>query len=796
MKTAVFSVRCYWQYGPHTEDRKLNAEDAFPLAIGDRFSQNIITPLNRPRIPDLRMFPMPLAARKIVCLAALALAVAPTAPVSAATPIDYNRDIRPILSESCFKCHGPGTQKGGLRLDLGDRALQKKVILAGKPDESPLLSRVMAADDERMPPRTASDRLAPEKIAKLRAWIEQGARYAPHWSFIKPEAKTVPPIAGRDWPKNPIDYFILAKLEAAGLKPSPPADKATLIRRLSLDLIGLLPTPKEVEDFVRDDSEGAYEKLADRLLASPHYGERHGRQWLDMARYADSNGFTFDHQRTIWPYRDWVIDAFNRDMPFDQFTIEQLAGDLLPHPTQDQLIATGFQRNTPLNEEGGTDPEQFRAERTVDRTNTIGTVWLGLTVGCTQCHDHKFDPISQKEYYSLYAFFDSTSEPVLKMATPEQEKHLAELNAKLAEAKRIEETDPKKPSAKAQKLRSEIKNYESMIKSSLIVHDYPRTTYVHLRGDFLSKGDVVAPATPAVLPSLKAAANTPNRLDLARWLVSAENPLTPRVAVNRMWQHYFGRGLVETENDFGTQGRLPTHPELLDWLAAEFVRSGWSTKTMHRLIVTSAAYRQASTARSELAEKDPNNLLLGRQNRLRVEAEIVRDAALCASGLLCDKIGGPGVYPPQPKELFSFTQASKGWPESRGEDRYRRGMYTFIWRQSQHPLLTTFDGADAQTACTRRNRSNTPLQALHLANDPVFVELAEGLGKRILKEGPVNDAGRIDFAFELCFSRKPLTSERDRVLRYRNSLEASTPEKAWMMVARVLLNLDEFIVRE
>jgi len=468
---------------------------------------------------------------------------------------------------------------------------------------------------------------------------------------------------------------------------------------------------------------------------------------------------------------------------------------LLPKPTQDQLIATGFQRNTPLNEEGGTDPEQFRAERTVDRTNTVGGVWLGLTVGCTQCHDHKFDPISQKEYYSLYAFFDSTSEPVLKMATPEQEKHLAELNAKLAEAKQGE-TDPKKPSPQSQKLRNEIKKFESEIKSTLIVHEYPRTTYVHLRGDFLSKGDVVTPGTPAVLPSLHSAAKTANRLDLARWLVSPENPLTPRVAVNRMWQHYFGRGLVGTENDFGTQGNLPTHPDLLDWLAVEFLRSGWSMKAMHRLIVTSATYRQSSTARSELTEKDPNNLLLGRQNRLRVEAEIVRDAALCASGLLCDKIGGPGVYPPQPKELFSFTQASKAWPESRSEDRFRRGMYTYIWRQSQHPLLTTFDGADAQTACTRRNRSNTPLQALHLANDPVFVELAEGLGKRIIKEGPADEAGRIDFAFEVCFSRKPSTSERDRLLRYRDSLRSSAPEKVWMMVARVLLNLDEFIVRE
>jgi len=723
---------------------------------------------------------------------------------SATEPVDFNRDIRPILSNSCFKCHGPGTQKGNLRLDSSERARAKKVIVPGKPTDSHLMQRVTAPDGERMPPAGAADRLSADQIAKLKTWIEQGGEYTPHWSFVKPVAAKLPTVTDQAWPKNAIDSFVLARLEKAGLKPSPEADRSTLIRRLSLDLLGVLPDPKEVDDFLNDTATDAYEKLVDRLLTSPHFGERQARHWLDMARYADSNGYTTDGARTIWPYRDWVIDAINRDVPFNKFTIEQLAGDLLPKASQEQLVATGFQRNTPTNGEGGTDAEQFRVERTVDRTNTMGAVWLGLTVGCCQCHDHKYDPLSQKEYYRFYAFFNTTSEPVLKLSTPEQDKTLAELNAKLEAAKK-EKTDAKAPSPKVVELQKEIRDFElNKIESTLIVREAARTTNIHLRGDFLQKGEVVTAGTPAALPPFKADGATPNRLDLARWLVSAENPLTPRVVVNRIWQQYFGKGLVETENDFGMQGKLPTHPDLLDHLAVEFVRNGWGVKKMHKYIVMSAAYRQTSQMRnSEFGVRnekqqalDPNNLLLWRQNRLRVEAEIIRDSALSAAGLLNRKIGGPGFYPAQPKEIFSFTQASKPWPESQGADRYRRGMYTFIWRQSQHPLLTTFDAADAQTACTRRNRSNTPLQALHLANDPVFVEIADALGKRIVKEGPTEDAGRVEYAFQLCFSRKPTTNETERLVAYRQSVKDGSPEKAWMLVARVLLNLDEFITRE
>jgi mono/diheme cytochrome c family protein len=730
-----------------------------------------------------------------LCLPLALALLAPTA-APAAEKVDFARDIRPILSNHCFKCHGPAVQKSKLRLDDRAAAIKKGAITPGKVADSALIQRVCEPSDEdgRMPPPEAGERLSPEQIAKLKAWIEQGAEYPPHWAFVRPANVTPPSVRHKEWARNPIDAFVLARLEAAKLAPSPEADKATLIRRVTLDLTGLLPTPKEVEDFLKDDSPGAYEKVVDRLLASQHYGERQARHWLDLARYADSNGYTIDGPRNIWPYRDWVINALNTNMPFDRFTIEQLAGDLLPNATLQQKIATGFHRNTSFNEEGGTDPEQFRVERTVDRTNTTGAVWLGLTVGCAQCHDHKFDPFGQKDYYRLYAFFDSCDEPTLPLGgTPELEAKIAELQAKAAEFRLVGKD------AEVKKTEAEIKKVSGQIPTTLVMRERPtpRQTHVQIRGDFLRKGDPVTPGFPAVLDAAKKQPEQRvTRLDLAKWLVSPDNPLTPRVVVNREWQKFFGRGLVETENDFGMQGSPPTHPELLDWLAAEFVRQKWSFKKLHKLIVTSATYRQTSALRKDLAEKDPRNLLLGRQPRLRLEAEVIRDAALSASGLLNPKVGGPGVFPPQPKEVFSFTQSQRTWKESTGADRFRRGMYTYIWRQSQHPLLTTFDAADAQTPCTRRNRTNTPLQALHLANDPVFVELADGLGKRVEKDGPSDDAGKVAFAFRVCFAREPSAEESRRVLAYYESQKKANPKTAWAAVARVLMNLDEFITRE
>ena len=722
-------------------------------------------------------------------------------PGSSKQTIDFNRDVRPILSEHCYKCHGPGTQKAGVRLDARTFAMKNDVVVPGNPDASELLARITANEDEdRMPPPEAGRRLSPQEITTLRAWISRGAEYARHWAFTpakRPPVPNVNPLA-----PNPIDAFIRQRLEAAQLAPSPEAEPATLIRRVSLDLTGLLPTPAEVDAFIHDTSPQAYEKLVDRLLASPHYGERQARHWLDLARYADSNGYTIDGARSIWPYRDWVIQAFNSDLPFDQFTIQQLAGDLLPEASKEHLIATGFHRNTSYNEEGGTDREQFRVERTVDRTNTTGAVWLGLTIGCAQCHDHKYDPISQKEYYSLYAFFNSCDEPVYPVGgRPDLDKKLNDLDAVREELRRAEKKQ------ELANIEAEMKKLRGQLPSTLIVREMktPRPTHVQIRGEFLRLGDRVVPGFPASLLSEQSAATPQNRLDLARWLVSPDNPLTARVTVNREWQKFFGVGLVETENDFGMQGSLPTHPELLDWLAVEFRESGWSFKKLHKQIVMSATYRQSSSMRNaETAAKgakpqsiDPTNKLLWRQNRLRVEAEIIRDAALSASGLLTPTIGGPGVYPPLPAEVFAFTQNKKPWPEEKGPNRYRRGMYTYIWRQSQHHLLTTFDAPDAQTSCTRRNRSNTPLQALHLANDPAFLEFYEGLGKRLEKEGAMmDDAGKVDLAYKLCFCRQPTDSERERVLAFLEQQRKQDPKTAWTQVARVLMNLDEFVTRE
>jgi hypothetical protein len=736
---------------------------------------------------------------------ALAILLAPGA-VSAAEKVDFARDIRPILANNCYKCHGPAVQKGKLRLDQHDSATRKGAIVPGKPAESEMLSRVLLpdADEQRMPPRESGERLTRDQAAKLRLWIEQGAEYPPHWSFVPPVRPAVPQTSVSSGCNNPIDAFIRARLVKEGLKASPEADRSTLIRRVTLDLTGLLPTPKEVEDYLEDASPNPYEKVVDRLLASPHYGERQARHWLDLARYADSNGYTIDGPRSIWPYRDWVIEALNADMPFDQFTIEQLAGDLLPNATLSQKVATGFHRNTSFNEEGGTDPEQFRVERTVDRANTTGAVWLGLTVGCAQCHDHKYDPISQKDYYRLYAFFDSCDEPTLPVGgKPELERTIAALQFMANDLQRVGNAEGMKI------VYAEIKRVQGKIPITLVLRERPspRQTHIQVRGDFLRKGELVQPTFPTALTASPPAAKKLGRLDLARWLVSRENPLTARVLVNREWQKFFGRGIVETENDFGLQGSFPTHPDLLDWLAVEMMEptpaaglggSGraWSLKRLHKLIVMSATYRQSSAARPDLLEKDPRNLLLARQTRLRLEAEAIRDVSLAASGLLEPAIGGQGVYPPQPREVFLFTQSNHPWPESKGKDRYRRGMYTYIWRQSQHPLLTTFDASDAQTACTRRNRSNTPLQALHLANDPVFLELADGLGKRIEREGPADDAGKITRAFRICFARDPGSRELERLRGYLETKRKTDSRDAWVAVARVLMNLDEFITRE
>ncbi|HWA98978.1 MAG TPA: DUF1553 domain-containing protein [Pirellulales bacterium] len=800
--------------------------------------------------------------------------------------VDYTRDVRPILDRHCHKCHGPDEQNADLRLDtaaaikIGGNA--GPAIVPGKAAESLLIDAVTVAENaSAMPPE--GDRLSKAEAAILRRWIDQGAR-APadervasaaarktsdHWAF-QPIARDVQPPRLRDpWIRNPIDAFVLAKLSEAKLKPSSEADRAVLCRRVYLDLVGLPPSPEEVAEFLDDHSEGAYEALVDRLLASPHYGERWGRHWLDLARYADSNGYTIDGARSIWKYRDWVIDALNRDLPFDRFTIEQLAGDMLPKATTDQMVATGFHRNTQLNQEGGIDPEQYRVEAVVDRVSTTGSVFLGLTVGCARCHDHKYDPLSQREFYQLFAVFNGADEPSLPLPTTQQSKEEPALLAEIKEVEsriadvdnasgvRQQEWEAKlkheiaslaesnatpaavgvlqtfaavldKPEAKRtaaekkllldefhkqdrdripltemlEELQARQKQLKANVTTTLVMRERktPRETFVHVRGDFLRHGAKVEPGTPAVLPPLGIAEGKPaTRLDFARWLVDRRNPLTARVTVNRIWQQYFGQGIVATDNDFGTQGDRPTHPELLDWLAGRFIDDGWSMKAVHRLIVMSATYRQSSHGRADLRAKDPYNKLLGRQARLRLEAEIIRDSALAASGLLCETIGGPGVYPPQPGGIYRFTQRDKFWKESTGDDRYRRTMYTYFWRTSPHPLLTTFDAPDAAVTCTRRPRSNTPLQALTLANDRGLMELAAGLAQRVLRELPDDDdRARLDQAFRLCLVRSPTSGEVDDLAKFLQQQRATgnDDETAWAAVARVLINLDEFVTRE
>jgi mono/diheme cytochrome c family protein len=714
---------------------------------------------------------------------AIALGVIMAGSGAAAEPVDFNRDIRPLLASKCYACHGPDEdkRKADLRLDTRAGAMRDlggySAVVPGKPEASELWQRVLTKDkDEVMPPPGAPKQLTANDRELLRRWIGEGAEYQEHWSF-KPIASVPPPaLKDADGARNGIDYFIRHALEQRGLAPSPEAEREVLIRRLSLDLTGLPPTPEEVAAFVMDEEVGAYERVVDELLASPHFGERWGRHWLDMARYADSDGFLGDNVRpNAWIFRDWVIEAINRDLPFDQFTIEQLAGDLLPEPSLSQLTATGFHRNAARNTEAGVDKEEARFQNIADRVNTTGRVWLGLTVGCAQCHTHKYDPITIRDYYAFYAFFNNTEDR--------------------AEAK-----------TKAQTL-AEVKGAR-------------RETYVHLAGSYTRHGPTVVPASLSALPPMPARTEgEATRLDLARWIVSPGNPLTSRVAVNQVWSKLFGIGIVSTPDDFGATGDAPSHPELLDWLATGFMRDGWSRKNLIRLIVTSSTYRQSSVHRADLAEIDPLNRLVGRQQRLRLDAEILRDAFLKTSGLLTERVGGPSIRPPLPGDVFDVGRSVK-WEVSEGADRYRRGLYILTLRSVLYPMLTTFDAPDASEACVRRERSNTPLQALTLMNDPVFVEAAQALARRVIRETPPDTEGRLRRLFQLCLTREPQQREIERLRAFyhgqkervtaggeealkvlgtipASSSPADTIETATLVaVGRLLMNLDEFINRD
>ena len=1018
-----------------------------------------------------------------------AMAVVMSAAAASAAGPDFAREVRPVLSNRCFKCHGPDedNQEAGLRLDLREAAIAEldsgtRAIVPGHPDDSEAIARITSTDpDLVMPPPHTKVSLTDHEKRILTEWIAAGAEYAPHWAFVKPEKPAVPTVtsAPPGWEDNPIDAFVLARVTKEHLAPSPAADRATLCRRVYLDLVGLPPSPAELDAFLADQSPDAYERLVDRLLASPRYGERWARRWLDLARYADTNGYEKDRPREIWPYRDWVIRAINDDMPFDQFTIRQIAGDLLPNATVDDIIATGFHRNTMLNEEGGIDPLEFRYLAMVDRVGTTGTTWLGLTTACAQCHTHKFDPITHTDYFGLMALLNNADEPewlipgeeldarraaitkkideawkalpaqwplpaapgaeqvagsgepavaamgdeskrafllaerfdtwnreesqravrwdvmrptvmktnmphlvlrddgsilgsgdvtksdvyeitlpgatkpvrairlevlpdpslpahgpglcayegpkgdfflsefevqvggerlaiaaatdsfsgspfagkqkgsaaaaidgemssgwstngeqgrphaaVFQLAEPVQagepltvtmrfERHfacslgcfrLAVTDAEAAEARghtaeeelvlltpadgrtledrelvfrRFLASGPElaEPIKQIRGLETSLLNGTKTLVLKERPADNPRKTFRHHRGEFTQPKEEVAPAAPAFLPQLPADAPA-DRLALAKWLVSPDNPLTARVTVNRQWQAFFGRGFVPSLEDFGYQSETPSHPELLDWLAITLMDDlGWSMKKLHRLIVTSATYRQASPVTGDLVDRDPGNVLLARGPRVRLEAEVIRDSLLKAAGLLSEKMYGPGVRPPQPDGVTEVAYGAPKWPVSGGEDRYRRSVYIYQKRTAPFAMTTTFDGPTGEACVPRREVSNSALQALTLLNDPMFVEIAQALGRTALAAGS-DDTARLRDLGRRVLSRDFAAEEQAALAAYlaeqRQRLAAGeidakqlaggdspdvAEQAAWMLVARAVMNLDEAIVK-
>jgi hypothetical protein len=786
--------------------------------------------------------------------------------------VDFAREVRPILADFCFRCHGPDAKQrqANVRLDVRDEATRESKskhtpIVPGKPDASELVRRVFADDDDVMPPRETGQTLTSAQKQTLRRWIAEGAKYQTHWAFVaptRPDLKSQ--ISNRRFQNtnNPIDRFVFARLEAAGLRPSPEADRVTLLRRVTLDLTGLPPSVDDVDEFLADKEPDAFERVVDRLLASPRYGEHQARDWLDQARYADTHGYFTDHERFMWRWRDWVIAAFNSDMPFDQFTVEQLAGDLLPNATVEQRIATGFNRNHMITEETGVIPEEYRVEYVADRVRTTSAVWMGLTAGCAQCHDHKYDPLTQREFYQLFAYFNQLPEkgidggkqknaaPELRLPTLEQtaqqellQQRIRDVQAKLNALPKDATEDAKKPlNDELKQLRDDETKLLAMIPTTMVMQDQPqsRDTFILERGQYDQPREKVVAGVPSFLLALPSDA-PPNRLAFAKWLVDPRHPLTARVAVNRHWRQLFGRGLVATPEDFGVQGELPSHPELLDWLAVELSGpadgrkpmadgryphpSRWSTKRFIREVVTSATYRQSSAITAEHRRVDPQNRLLARAPRYRLDAETLRDSALFASGLLAERIGGPSVKPYQPADLWKAitydTKSTQEYVFSTGDGLYRRGFYTYWKRQVPPPSMLQLDAPTRETCTLRRQRTNTPLQALALLNDTQFVEAARVLAQRVLSDAPASDRAGITIAFRRAVAREPTESETNSLLRLLSSerlrfqqdragadallsvgewpvpAEMNRSElAAWTVLANVLLNLDEALSRE
>jgi hypothetical protein len=796
-------------------------------------------------------------------------------------PVNYTRDIKPILSSRCYTCHGPdeGKRKAKLRLDVRENAIQK-VIKPGDAAGSELIARVTSKEPTEVmpPPKAKLPALTTQEIDLLRRWIDQGAKFDTHWSYVKPVRQVLPDVKDKPWCRNAIDYFVAAKRQAAGLNAAPEADGITLIRRLSFDLIGLPPTPEEVQAFVNDSRPDAYEKLVDRLLASPHFGERMAMYWLDLVRFADTGGYHSDNHRDVWLYRDYVINAFNTNKRFDQFTIEQLAGDLLPNPTREQRIASGYNKLLMTTEEGGAQPKEYTAKYAADRVRNASVVWLAGTMGCAECHNHKYDPYTTKDFYSFEAFFADVEEIAVgrqrqtAMPTAEQAAELRKLEERLAAARSAFESaqvkwegsltlpqvralpqnvrdvlllDPKARNDKQRETlaaysrasvpaleaaRKELaeaetrkKDFEQAIPTTLVSMPVPpRTVRILKRGNWLDEsGEIVQPAVPAFLGSIGTKEKRATRLDLARWLVSPDNPMTARVFVNRLWKIMFGQGLVKTVDDFGAQGQPPTHPELLDWLATEFISSGWDVKHMVKLMAMSATYRQSCQAGKEQRERDPTNLLLSRQNRFRLDAEFVRDNALAIAGILAPKVGGPSVKPYQPEGYWQYLNFPKReYHPDHGPAQHRRGMYTYWQRTLPHPSLIAFDAPSREECTAERPRSSTPLQALVLLNDPSYVEAARAFAERVIKEGGPSVSERLNLAYRLALSRD-LKPEESKVLtalyqkhlneyradkaaaqKYLSVGEWAVPKEmdlaelaAWTSVTRTILNLHETITR-
>jgi len=766
-------------------------------------------------------------------------------------PVDFAREILPILSNHCYHCHGPDqdskeAKAAMFRLDQREDAVAFDAIVPGDA-ESSLVMDVLTTDRDarKMPPvDSGKPQLTKQQVDTLRRWIDQGAEYTQHWSYVPPVKPALPEVQDKDWPRNAIDTHILAKLESKGLEPNPPADKRRLVRRLYLDLIGLPPTPEQADAFVNDPSPDAYAKVVDELLTSPRFGEKWARQWLDKARYADSQGFEKDRPRTMWRYRDWVIQALNDDMPFDQFTREQIAGDLLEDPSLDQLIATGFHRNTMTNTEGGTDDEEFRVAAVIDRVNTTMEVWMGVTMACVQCHTHKYDPIYHEEYFEFFAFFNQTADrdlhndaPFIKAPTPEQQAQLDRLKKQADEAKAALDQAGQKPADKDAKdktpqqrayeqAQNQLDRFRNRVPTALVMERLPedkrRETYLFKGGSFLSpdkeRGEL-RPGVPEVFHDFPQGAPN-NRLGLAQWLTHDDNPLTARVQANRIWEQIWGTGLVETTEDFGFQGSYPSNKALLDHLAFTFQHEmDWSMKSLIREIVTSAAYRQSAKLTPEKKEIDPFNRLMSRGPRLRLSAEQIRDQALAVAGILnTERVGGPSVTPYLPKGML--PQAFDGYvqQESKGEDLYRRGLYT-MWRRTAHyASFAAFDAPARDICVSKRSRTNTPLQAFVTLNDPVYVEAAQMLARRMMTEAGEDLDARITRGMELALQRKPTPTEREALRTvYTESLAdyrenpgqaeqmavdpapplpggMDTADAAAMtLVGNVLLNLDELI---